>query len=221
MKRLLLAVSLAFLIVSCSKNGQETVFTRYHEDGRAKPVVAVASVIDSTSYDIPWSLSDELTSLLRTQLSHKRSFFIPPKEDIDHYISYANNPFDPDISWMDKGFGTYEFIVFIELLDHKNVSEHESENVYYSPRYQNISTNLVEKVRVRVVDVRGRKPRIILQETLYDSYFISKNQLRTNYDIALWGTDSYNSTPLNSAHNQMTKKIIERIEDYIMLAKSR
>jgi len=122
---------------------------------------------------------------------------------------------------MDKGFGTYEFIVFIELLDHKNVSEHESENVYYSPRYQNISTNLVEKVRVRVVDVRGRKPRIILQETLYDSYFISKNQLRTNYDIALWGTDSYNSTPLNSAHNQMTKKIIERIEDYIMLAKSR
>ena len=221
MKRLLLAISVAFLIFSCSKNGQEEVFTRYHEDGRAKPVVAIASVIDSTSYDIPWSLSDELTALLRNQLSHKRSLFIPPKEDVDHYISYSNNPFDPNISWMNKGFGSYEFIVFIELLDHKNISEQNLENEYYSPHYQNISTNLIEKTRVRVVDVRGKEPRIILQETLDDSYFISKNQLRTNYNIAIWGTDSYQSTPLSLAHHQLTKKIIERIEDYIMLAKSR
>jgi len=221
MKHLLLVISAAFLIFSCSKNGEEEAFTRYHEDGRAKPVVAVVSVIDSTSYDLSWSLSDELTTLIRSKLSQRRSLYVSPKEDVDQYISYSNDPFDPDISWMNKDFGSYEFIVFIELLDHKNISEQDPEKVFYSPNYQNDSTNLIEKARIRVVDVRGKKPHIILQETLNDSYFISKNQLRTNYNIDTWITNSYRSTPLSLAHNQMTKKITERIEDYIMLAKSR
>ena len=50
------------LLCSCKKNDDE--FSLYHEDGRAKPIVVINPVINSTSYDVPWSLSEEFTDLM-------------------------------------------------------------------------------------------------------------------------------------------------------------
>ena len=57
----LFAASL-FLIGGCC-NSCKNEMTRYHEDGKKKPSVAIASMIDTTSFEIPWSLSEELHAL--------------------------------------------------------------------------------------------------------------------------------------------------------------
>jgi len=76
-------------------------------------------------------------------------------------------------------------------------------------------------MRIRAVDLRGNKPKVILQELVKDSYYISKNVLHTDYDIIVWGVDEYLSSPMGLAHLSFSKEIAERISDYILLAKSR
>ena len=221
MRRKLLLFSCLCLLFSCYKNTQEEACSRYYDDGRAKPVVAIASTIDSTTYDVPWNLSEEITALIRQQIAKKRNSYLPSQEDIDRQINFTNNPFDADISWVKNHFQNFEFLVFVELLEHKNLVDQNAEKYFLSPYYQSSSTNLISTTRIRVIDVRGKEPRIILQETIKDSYFIPKNPLHINYEKNCWGTQDYLSTPLATAHEQLTKKIAHRVEDYIMIAKSR
>jgi hypothetical protein len=207
-------------MVGCGKNGSEEQVSRFYEDGRGKPAVAVTTVIDSTAYDIPWSMSDELTSSLRLNLLKKNSLFIPSKDQVDQYMSFSNNPFDTDVSWMKNSFGSNEFVVFVEILEHENAVEKEPARKWHSPACQSVATNLQSVARVRIIDLRG-EPKIVLQETVKDTFYISKNLIPTDYNKITWGADNYSTTPLAMAHEQLISKISERIDDYILLARSR
>jgi hypothetical protein len=188
--------------------------TRYHEDGRAKPIVAIASVIDTTSCDLPWSLSEELTMAITQNVQRHPDLFVEPSYD----LTLADNPFSLDLSWMNKEFKAphHEFVVFLELAKHEvqPVLKHDL------PK-EELSSSLDIAVRLRVVDVRKGEPEIILQELVEGDFFIPKNLFPTNYEVACWGTREYESTLLAQAHQQIVRSISSRIADYILLAKSR
>ncbi len=211
--RYLSAIVLGILAASCSRNSDEV--SRYHEDGRAKPVVAVASMIDTTSFDASWSLSEELTSMIVDQVSSTGEIFVKSQDD----FPFAENPFSSgDLSWMKREFQDKEFVVFLELVEHEAVPATKGKK-NYSP--QEVSTNLNMAVRLRVIDLRQATPKIVLQEMVRDSYFIPKALLPTDYTTAVWGTDEYRKSPMGIAHTQLSQEIANRISDYILLAKSR
>jgi hypothetical protein len=76
-------------------------------------------------------------------------------------------------------------------------------------------------VKMRVVDLRGYKPKIVLQEMIRDTYYIPKNAIPVDYKICGWGTDDFIKSPMGLAHSQLVLEISSRISDYIQLAKSR
>jgi len=88
------------------------------------------------------------------------------------------------------------------------------------PAYE-LSSNLEMCLRIRIVDLRKDIPQIILQEKISDSFFFSKNLLPVDYQQVTWGVDQYDSTPLATAHKQIAEELVDRINDYILLAKSR
>ncbi len=184
---------------------------RYHEDGRAKPVVALAAMIDTSLFDSPWSLSDEFTSLIYQKVAKNSSIFIQSRDD----FAIAANPFTDDLSWVKREFQGEEFAVFLELAEHnlnpksKKASDSESANA------------LEMGIRIRVVDLRGSEPKIVLQEMVRDSYYIPKSLVRIDYESILWGSDGYRKTPMGIAHNRIAAAVAERISDYVLLAKSR
>lgn len=211
--RYLSAIVLGILAASCSRSSDEV--SRYHEDGRAKPVVAVASMIDTTSFDASWSLSEELTSMIVDQVSSSGEIFVKSQDD----FPFAENPFSSgDLSWMKREFQDKEFVVFLELVEHEAVPATKGKKIH-SP--QEVSTNLNMSVRLRVIDLRQATPKIVLQEMVRDSYFIPKALLPTDYTTAVWGTDEYRKSPMGIAHLQLSQEIANRISDYILLAKSR
>ena len=70
-------------LVGCRKENDE--FTLFHEDGRAKPIVEITPVIDSSNYELSWSLSEELTDLIVNITAQKGSLYIPKgKTSHDH-----------------------------------------------------------------------------------------------------------------------------------------
>ncbi len=215
MRKLPILMLSLLLGACCCKSGEE--MTRYHEDGRAKPVVAIASMIDTTSFDAPWSISEELTSMVVNQVTNSGLIFVNSKDE----YAFAENPFGNDLSWAKREFNNQEFVVFLELVEHETVPETKGKKIPKNVSLQEYSNNLNTAVRVRVVDLRGASPKIVLQEMVRDSYFIPKTLLPTDYSQVVWGTDDYRKSPMGIAHTQLVQEISARVTDYIMLAKSR
>ncbi|OGN65082.1 MAG: hypothetical protein A3E80_03715 [Chlamydiae bacterium RIFCSPHIGHO2_12_FULL_49_9] len=197
---------------SCARNNDQ--MSRFHEDGRAKPVVAVASLIDTTSFDAPWSLSEEFTTSIVGQISQTGTIFVQAQED----CPFTENPFGNDLSWMKREFQEHEFVVFMEMVEHEAVPASKAKR---NLPPQEVSTNLNMAVRIRVVDLRGSEPKIVLQEMVRESYFVPKTLLPTDYSQVVWGTDEYRKSPMGIAHAQLMQEIVARITDYVLLAKSR
>lgn len=212
--RYLIALVFSLALTACSKNGND--LSRYHEDGRAKPVVTVASVIDATSFDVPWSLSEELTSLFINRISERKTIFVVRKDD----VTYTENPFGPDLSWMKREFSNNEFVVFLELMEHENVPVARSNKKSIEVPFET-SMDLKMGVRLRVVDLRGATPQIVLQEMIRDSYFIPKSDIPINYTTVVWGSEEYSKSPMGIAHGLLVDEIARRVSEYIHLAKSR
>ena len=188
----------------------------YHEDGRAKPAVAVASMIDTTSFDCAWSLSEEITSMVVDKIAHTGKIFVQSSVD----SPFAENPFGNDLAWMKREFQNQEFVVFLELVEHNMtpVTRGKKSQPIYS---QEMASNLNSAVRVRVIDLRGHTPKIVLQEMIRDSYYIPKMIIPVNYNEIVWGSNEYQSTPMGIAHHQLIQEIVTRVSDYVLLAKSR
>lgn len=211
MRYLSMAVLAIFAAGCCGRCKEDQSAMRFHEDGRAKPVVALAAMIDTSLFEVPWSLSDEFTSLIYQKIARNSSIFIQSRDD----FAIAANPFTDDLSWVKREFQEEEFAVFLELVEHnlqptsKKASDLESAN------------SLEMGIRIRVVDLRSQEPKIVLQEIVRESYYIPKSLVSTDYESIIWGSNGYRKTPLGIAHNRIAQEVAQRVSDYVLLAKSR
>ncbi len=213
--------ALTLLAFGCQSNKQEEI-TRFHEDGRAKPTVVLVPMIDSTSYDIPWSLSDEFLSLVQNDIEQLGELYLLPKEEYESAKTKGESPFATDLGWIKEAFASNEFIVFTEMVEHADIPANLQNNEMGSlADFQETSYNLNMKLRVRIIDNRGARPKVILQEYITNSYFVPKNLIRSDYNKVIFGTTEYNSTPMSIAHTVLASELVKRISDYILLAKSR
>jgi len=218
MKRMGWIFSLCIALFGCTKNANEQT-SRFHDDGRAKPVVAVVPVFDRAQAKVSWSLSEEFTNQLRQRLFKKNRFYLSTSEEIDAATSKLidENPFSTDYGWMIKTFEGHEFVVFTELIEH---------DIHAKPLKNNFldkltpSCELSMTMRIRIFDLRSPEPQIILQELIHQSHLIPKpsDLMRENPDR--WKKMTFNVSPMGLAHSQLSKEVSKRIEDYILLSQS-
>ena len=75
-------------------------------------------------------------------------------------------------------------------------------------------------MRLRVFDLRGKEPVVVLQEILHRNHLIPKPSDLKEPCPERWKRMTFIVSPLGLAHAQFTKEAVERIEDYILLSKS-
>jgi hypothetical protein len=212
-------VSLLLLAASCDQQTKQPEQAMYTQTGKAKPIVALVPLIDTSKAKVSWNLSEELTSSIHYKLMQKDHLYLIDKEKVNHVVKKikdTNNPFDLDVSWVKKVFYDYEFIVFMQLLTHEEVfaTTPNSVDVKDSP------AELSMAVRVRVIDLRGNEPKVVLQEIIKDSHYLPKQFTSANFTQVGWGTDSFDISPVGVAHSQLAKQVATRLEDYILLSMS-
>ena len=205
------AILIALAAASCSHN-QNDQMSRFHDDGRAKPSVAVASMLDTTSFDASWSLSEELTQGVMNLVAGTGQVYVHSQQE----SPFTENPFGTDLAWMKREFQGEEFVAFLELVEHE-FAPVKAKGV----SLQEASSNLNMGIRLRVIDLRGAAPKIVLQEMIRDSYFVPKTLIPTDYSVEVWGTEAFRKSPMGIAHAQLVQEVATRITDYILLAKSR
>ena len=212
-----LFLTLALTATSCRDQNQET--SALHESGAPlKPVVTIVPVIDSTKNDLPWSLSDELTNAIDYRLATNNNVYLIEQSKTRaalKKVKEAYSPFGMDTSWIKKAFNNEEFVVFLELIDHEEVFRQDKKNPV-DP--QHCSADLNMSMRVRVFDLRGEQPQVVLQELIHNTHFVPRQFTQVNFYQASWGEDTFSISPMGLAHTEFTKEIAKRIEDYILIA---
>ena len=205
------------LITSCKK-GNDNYAARFYKSGEAKPAVAVVPVIDNSQSSLTWDLSDELTTTIARRMGNDGKLYLVDRErvkNITKNLSESQNPFSAHMDWIKTSFEGNDFVVFMELIEHQEV--------FLNPKANSSNTDcsaeLHMSVRVRVVDLRGEKPQITLQEMVFDNHLIPRPFTSVNFYQVPWGHESFVISPVGLAHAQLTKEIATRVEDYILLTK--
>ena len=221
LKRLGWIISLCIATFGCSQNHLTDQATRFHDDGRAKPIVALPPVFDRSGAEIGWSLSEEFTDHIRVRIMKRNNFYLNTPDEINVVITSLNeenNPFSSDIGWIKDAFKDHEFVVFTELVEH---------DIHAKPLKGNFfdkitpSSVLALTMRIRIFDLRGEKPQIVLQELVHQNHLIPKPSNLSDLNSERWKKMSFNISPLGLAHSQFTKEVSKRIEEYILLSKSK
>lgn len=215
MLRIGVVLGLALAAVGCYNNGSETALKQ--DSVQNKPIVAVVPIIDRSNSDLTWNLSDELTHSVRERLFLRDNLYLISPEKINSVtkkFSESNDPFGLNTAWIKKAFPKNEFVVFMELVRHNEVALSAS-----SPK--DSAAQLTMTIRVRVFDIRGEQPKVVLQELVQNVEQIPRQFTKLNFEQVPYGSDMFDISPLGMAHAQLTKELASRIEDYILLASRR
>lgn len=220
MYRIIAFCALLMTITGCQLNVPSINF-RYYDDGREKPIVTLIPIFNRIDLPFVWDVATELTTQLRNDIEKKGSLFLSDEETcraVTSSLTDEEQPFSKDFSWVKSFFQKEQFIVFLELVEHE-ISP-QSTRIPFSQEVK--STYLLKMlVRARIIDLRSSKPSIILQEFIRYSHKIPTNSLQIDYEKNCFGTPNYSSTPIAVGHRGLCKEIAKRLEDYILLAKSK
>ena len=207
-------------LVACQKNSPNYT-SLYQDDGHRKPQVALVQVIDHSDAELPWSLSEEFTETLTQRIQNHSKLHLANHYDVAqiiHQCDDSSSPFSTDISWMHQSFKDQQFVVFVELVDHY-LHTHPHQRI--AELEENRSAFFDLTMRIRIVDVRGDRPKVVLQELVHHNHSIPKLFANIDYEDKHWGTTSFNFTPMGLAHGQLVREVCTRIEDYISIAQSK
>jgi len=216
----LIALSLCALLCtgSCNHQNNDTAAVQQVQSG--KPMVALVPVIDHSHSDLTWNLSDELSRSVRKRLLQNGNFYLIGEEKVQAVtkkLTDENDPFGPNIGWIKKAFGQNEFVVFMELIEHDEVPLYASKEI----AAQDSAAELNMTMRVRVLDLRGAEPKIVLQELVHDTQHIPRQFTKANFYQVPWGNEVFDISPLGMAHAQLTKELASRLEDYILISEKK
>lgn len=220
MSRIIVFCALLMTITGCQLSVPNINF-RYYDDGREKPIVTLIPMFNRMDLPFAWDIAKELTNQLRSDIQKKGSLFLSPQEMSDAITSSLSDeeqPFSKDYSWVKNFFQKEQFLVFLELVEHEIAPQ--STRIPFSQEVK--STYLLKMlVRARIIDLRSPKPSVILQEFIRYSHKIPTNSLQIDYEKNCFGTPNYSATPIAVGHRGLCKEIAKRLEDYILLAKSK
>lgn len=178
-----------------------------------KPIVAFVPVIDHSNNDLTWSLSQELTREVCGSLLQRDIFYLLSPDKVQIMVKKLNeshDPFGTDLAWVKKAFPNTEFVVFSEVVKH-------AETPLYPDKPQDSPAELTMMVCIRVFDLRGQEPKIVLQELIQNTQNIPRQFTKANFFQISWGNEMFDISPLGMAHRDLIKEISSRIEDYILI----
>jgi hypothetical protein len=219
MRTFFLILSCLFF-VSCAGRFDHRAQYVYHDDGTAKPKVALIPVFDRSGAETSWNLSDELTEMIENRMDQTGQFYIT--QDFETLgkvlMNQADlNPFFEEMNWVKESNSATEFLIFVELVEHK-VTPSNSKGIFSLTMLQSYTLDM--SIRIRVIDIRGQSPKVILQEITQQSFHIPWRFTSFDYKKSGWSKTTFYLSPMGSAHAQMVKRITKQIHDYILLAKS-
>lgn len=204
--------------MACRSSPSISDQVKFHDDGVAKPKVAIVKVIDSSKHGLSWDLSSEFTEILLERLFSSQKFFLTDDFHMiesSHLKNLELSPYSEDLRWLQELNSNSEFVLFTELLTHKILPPVKDS---YNPLKKVKKLQL--SMRVCVVDIRKNTPKIILQEIVSREYPIYYQMGDFKDESSMLKKNAFSFSPIGLAHKNIVQMSVKQIEDYILIAKS-
>ncbi|NNM42909.1 MAG: hypothetical protein HKM07_01015 [Chlamydiae bacterium] len=215
MQKWMTALCLTLCAVSCKNNDQD--YARV-EQKVSSPTVAIIPVYDHSTHRLPWDVSAELTQSIHHRLLQKENFLLTQQNkasSLKKALLANQNPFAKNVAWMKNAFPGCDFVVFMELVKHEEISQTPEKATL-----EDSSAYLQVALRVRALDLRGTSPKVVLQEIVSNRQFLPVKFTKTNFVQVPWGDQFYPISPVGVAHQNLSKKAADHIADYISISQS-
>ncbi len=215
-------ILLLFILFASSCSGRYSNLSKYHYNGSSKPSVTLVPLYDHSDITLPWNLSNELTTGIREYLADNNKFYIATPEDTKKHLPELGNI---DLTSTNHSFSNVfkpnEFVILVELIDHQKIPYKRQSIRPVYPADGKIDHVLSMKARIKVLDIREEKPKLVLQEILKSNHLIPEQIASITPEERPWGSKTYYFSPIGIAHRRLERDIAARLEDYIMIAKSK
>lgn len=210
--------AVVMMLMGCQTT-HKTAMGGYDVYGRPRPLVAVVPVIDSSHSDLSWDVSEELTALVRERLAEKGDLRLSSSDSVALTLQHidASTLFAGDLKSA-SAFHGYDFVVAMELLDHKEIPYTGQKVRPVYPSSEQVGSVIMMTVRLKVIDMRGEQPFVVLQEMLPSNHMVPKRLLSLDYDNIDIYSEAYRASPLGVSHSRLARDITWRIENYIQVA---
>lgn len=211
MRHILALCMLSLLLVGCGPRYCD--YYPYHEDGRSKPAMTILPIQDKSDSGLSWNVAMEVDQYLRYKMLDEGNLYLLPESSCGEAITDHNiNYFGSDLTFA-KHCRQSEFVTVMELIEHKIVP-YESGKItpIYPIHNRQCESVLMMKMRVRIIDVRGDTPRIVLQEIVQSNHMLPRDQNNLDYTSYCFGKEPYNRTPIALSHQRLAYDLARRIE---------
>lgn len=200
MLRILTLFSLALALASCGPHYVD--YFPYHDDGTPKPQVALLPVIDASGCQSAWNIDLELTNCINYEMMDSGELFLLPGEEIQRAIVNIGNAdwFESDQA-LAKQLCDADFLTVIELIQQKTC-----------PSTRPGMSKLNLRARIKVVDLRCRGTRVVLQEITEGEYLVCTQAPLCNEP------EPFQATSMGKAHRFFAGMLAKRIENVISSA---
>lgn len=213
--RIIFTLLMTVLMAACAPSYVD--YFPYHEDGRPKPKVVLLPLVDDTDGCVGWNIASELNAGLGCQIIYSGQLYLIPEDEVAARLqgNCQQNYFTSDLAFAQRFCGS-DYVVALELIEHEIIPFQRGMNLWIVPKQKyHWRSFLQTKLRLRIIDVRCNAPRVVLQE-IFTSYFaIPTEKECVDYSRCYWGTESFPSTPLGRAHQQLVSELVYRIETVI------
>lgn len=161
MYRYLMIAMTLLLFTACGPRYGD--FFPCHDDGTIKPRVALLPIKDASGCE---ERADELMRNIRYKLMDRGDLYVYSQEAVDRQLQKMGGCsfFNTDISFA-KYFGGADFVVATELLEYSDNPYGNVEEKCIPPHLQRKNV-LTLKLRVRMIDLRGQEPTLVMQEIM-------------------------------------------------------
>jgi hypothetical protein len=217
MGRLILLLGfVALTCMSCTYQRRDT--TLYQSTGRQKAIAVVLPVIDSTGKSqLSWDLSQEFTEEIRKRIYESPKVYLLRDSGSKELAQQFTVPHPTAIPVrLTNQIGAAEFVIATELMS-QTETPYGLANDYSDkyPIYGETGSVLSVAMRVRVIDVRGETPQVVLQEILTHDQHVARPYMNPNYDKTPWGTEAFQYSAMGIVHHRLVNELVARVEGYI------
>lgn len=209
-----LFVSLS-IFLSCSKVSQED--SLYHNDGRIKTSIALSAVRDLSDSDFPVNSSEKLTEQIRENIVSENDFYVIPFEIANHTSYSFHSPLHL------KEHTKTDYLAILELIEQK---EEPYTGQHVRPLYPvadktQIRSLIQLKMRVKVYDMRGEKPELILFEILPSNHLIPTEMRSLDLKKMEKNPKLYQMSGMGTAQIRLAREVAKRICHYVNISKTK
>jgi hypothetical protein len=211
MFRIALSLIVAVLAVSCGGPRYVDYFP-CHDDGKLKPSVVVVPVMVPCEMPCASDVSKAMTGNIRFQFMNEGELFLLSEGEVHKGLSEIGN-----IEWLTNNeafaqhFCNADFIVLTELMQSPVLPS--CNNGPCPCQY-----NFIAKLRIKVIDVRPRCPRIVLQEILKGDYIIPCTADEVASGALNCNPETYRTSPMGKVHQRLISAYVQRIQEVIKSA---